>query len=189
MRVRALVCASLVTLLGWHLAIADAVTAPDAPHSAPVAVSGPSRDASDAKLTNALRANLAYQATKDADLAAWYAAASKPAPTHYVKQSGATAVPSDPVAYDPGSVQALICDAFGSACAKALSVAKCESGFDPYATNGHYRGIFQVGDMHAAQWLEVTGRDYWSSWMNAATNIAFARWLWEQDGWGPWSCA
>lgn len=83
LRPRFLLSACALALVAFHAPIADAVTAPDAHHIAPVAVSGPSRAQSDAQLANALRANLAYQAQKDADLAAWYAAASKPKPTYH----------------------------------------------------------------------------------------------------------
>lgn len=91
--------------------------------------------------------------------------------------------------FEPGSVQQLIVDIFGPTAPAALTVAKCESGFDPSATNGHYRGVFQVGDLHAANWLDVTGQDYWASWMDPVVNITYAYSL-SKGGtsWGPWSC-
>lgn len=189
MRLRIALCAlSLLALAGFHLQPSAALPTPSllaAHHSVPVAPSGPDSHQSADAFNAALRAAHVDQVGR---WYAWAAAQPAPAPVRPVRSS----TPSGPVAtpaYDPGSIEALILDAFGSTGAKALSVARCESGLIASAANGRYRGIFQVGDMHAAQWLEVTGLDYWSSWMDAATNVTFAHWLWTQAGWGPWSCA
>jgi len=91
--------------------------------------------------------------------------------------------------FEPGSVEQLIVDVFGDAAPQALKVASCESHYNPDAVNGRYRGVFQIGDMHAAEWLEVTGTDYWTSWMDPVANITYAHALWSRAGWAPWSCA
>lgn len=94
--------------------------------------------------------------------------------------------------FDPGSVQQLIVDVFGAEAPAALTVAKCESGFDPYnvnPSNRHVRGVFQIHDSWAATWLEVMGVEYEQTWMDASTNIRFAKWLYDQDGsWKQWAC-
>lgn len=117
---------------------------------------------------------------------AWYAALPPPTTTTTVRRSGtvSAAATSSTVSYEPGSIQQLICTAFGDACRPAVTVARCESTFHPDAVNGPNRGVFQINQVHADQWAAVTGVDYWSSWMDPATNIAFARWLYEQSGWG-----
>lgn len=94
--------------------------------------------------------------------------------------------------FDPGSVQQLILDVFGAAGPQALKVAKCESGYRPDAVNPanhRVRGVFQVDEGWADEWLKVTGVSYWDSWMVAETNIRFAFWLYTRSGWGPWACA
>jgi hypothetical protein len=72
-----------------------------------------------------------------------------------------------------------ICHVFGSHCAEALRVARCESGLRMSARNGQYLGLFQMGttERHrfghgstafrqaqaAHRYFLVSGRD-WSPW-------------------------
>lgn len=89
----------------------------------------------------------------------------------------------------PEEIEALITAEFGPIADQALSVAWCESRYRPGATNGPSRGLFQVHEVHADQWLDVIGRSYWSSWDDPAANAAFAHWLHDQAGsWRAWSC-
>lgn len=73
--------------------------------------------------------------------------------------------------------------------AQAHNVAACESNHWPYARNGQYDGIFQLGDHYlgaltaAAQTL---GRPV--DWHDPYVNARAARIVWEQSGWRPWSC-
>jgi hypothetical protein len=78
------------------------------------------------------------------------------------------------------SVPQVICYVFGPACSKALSVARCESGFSVYATNGQYHGIFQMGSGERARFGD--GLDAWSQARAAYRYYRLA-------GWGPWQCA
>lgn len=121
-------------------------------------------------------------------LDAWYEwASSLPAPRTLPSEGNLRAQAQQDV--DQNGVVGLIYEVFGDAGPSAVGVARCESRFHADAVNGRYRGVFQVGDMHADQWLEVMGVSYWDSWMDAATNVRFAFWLYEQSGgWGPWSC-
>lgn len=64
---------------------------------------------------------------------------------------------------------------------RAVRVARCESGFNPSARNGQYRGVFQMG---AREWATY-GR---GSAFDAAANIAAARRYWDLAGWRPWQC-
>lgn len=89
----------------------------------------------------------------------------------------------------PADVEELIRSEFGELGDEALSVAWCESRYLPDAVNGPSRGLFQIHEVHAEQWLEVIGRSYWSTWSDPVANAAFAHWLYgDSGGWGPWSC-
>lgn len=89
----------------------------------------------------------------------------------------------------PEEIEALITAEFGPIADQALTVAWCESRYRPGATNGPSRGLFQVHEVHADQWLDVIGRTYWSSWDDPAANAAFAHWLHDETGsWRAWSC-
>jgi hypothetical protein len=74
--------------------------------------------------------------------------------------------------------------------ADARAIADCESEFYPGAvspTNDH--GVFQIHrPVHERQFERVTGQP-WSQVYDAQTNALYARWLWEQSGWQPWTCA
>ena len=70
----------------------------------------------------------------------------------------------------------------------AERVATCESNKDPFAvshTNDH--GLFQINAIHRADFERVTGQP-WSAVYDPNFNAMFARWLYDQQGWGPWVC-
>jgi hypothetical protein len=73
---------------------------------------------------------------------------------------------------------------------KAVAVARCESGLNPGAVSagGIYWGLFQLGTHHRAAFEAVTGKP-WSMVLEADANSLYARWLYDQSGWAPWSCA
>ena len=78
------------------------------------------------------------------------------------------------------SPQAAICAVFGAHCQKALSVARCESGYSIWARNGQYLGLFQMGDYARSRYGHS-----WSAWGQARAAYAYFR----DAGWGPWECA
>ena len=105
-----------------------------------------------------------------------------------------TVAPQAHVSYSAGSIQDMICQSFGASCSKALRVAKCESGYNPRATNGQYRGLFQIGvRTHAARIAahhDSDGRAWTADDMyDPAKNIVIALEL-SNGGrnWGPWEC-
>jgi hypothetical protein len=75
--------------------------------------------------------------------------------------------------------QAVICRVFGEHCKEALAVARCESRLHPWARNGQYVGLFQLGASErrlfghgssavkqaraAHRYFVASGRD-WSPW-------------------------
>lgn len=193
MRPRSLLAASAVALVAWHIPSA----APAPAVTLPLKVSAPMSRPEPRPLgaPDAHREVAAGRLVWD-NTGKWYAAASQPKPKTSVPGSRVVIRDSRPapapVAFDAGSIQELICSTFGDQCQRAVNVARCESGFDPSAINPHnhhVRGVFQIHDSHAAAWLEVIGKPYEESWMNAGDNIAFARWLYDQSGgWGPWAC-
>jgi hypothetical protein len=66
--------------------------------------------------------------------------------------------------------------------AEALRVAHCESTHNRFATNGQYRGLFQLGAHH---YFRLRGKPYSHAYANAraAASIVAA-----DGGWGQWSC-
>lgn len=88
-----------------------------------------------------------------------------------------------------GSLEGIIHRHFGSAAPAAIRIAKCESGMNPRAvspTNDH--GLFQINIVHRGQFEAVTGAP-WSSVYDPELNTIYARHLYAEQGWGPWTCA
>jgi hypothetical protein len=88
-----------------------------------------------------------------------------------------------------GSLEAIIHRHFGSAAPAAIRIAECESRMNPNArsaTNDH--GLFQINAVHRGQFEAVTGAP-WSSVYDPELNTIYARYLYGQQGWGPWTCA
>jgi hypothetical protein len=117
-------------------------------------------------------------------LAAVTAACTTPAPP-----AGGTAAPtSTTTAPVPTDVAAAIASVFGVLAPEATSIARCESGLRPTAvspTDDH--GLFQINIVHQATFTRVTGQP-WSAVYDALTNTRFAKWLYDRQGWAPWSC-
>jgi len=66
----------------------------------------------------------------------------------------------------------------------AVSVAMCESGLNPGADSGAYKGLFQLGPH-----LAGTVAFYGGNWFDPVTNAQVARDLYLQSGWSSWpSC-
>lgn len=74
-----------------------------------------------------------------------------------------------------------ICSVFGSYCAEALSVARCESGLRTTAQNGQYLGLFQMGSNE---------RRLYGHGPTAIEQVRAAHRYFLSSGrtWGPWSC-
>ena len=89
----------------------------------------------------------------------------------------------------PGSLDEIIQRHFGAAAPTARRIAECESGMNPNAvspTNDH--GLFQINAVHRGQFEAVTGAS-WASVYDPELNTMYARYLYGQQGWGPWTCA
>lgn len=77
---------------------------------------------------------------------------------------------------------------FTSDAPAATRVATCESKMDPAAvsaTNDH--GLFQINAVHSPDFTKVTGQP-WSAVYDAQWNTKYAKWLFDKQGWNPWSC-
>jgi len=74
--------------------------------------------------------------------------------------------------------------AFGISEATMRRVSFCESRFDPFATNGQYRGLFQIGPRINS--TPFAGLNPYDPLVNALAAGAIVR----QDGgsWREWSC-
>jgi hypothetical protein len=85
--------------------------------------------------------------------------------------------------YTPtGSVPHIICAVFGSAnCSEALYIARRESGFETWAANGQYLGLFQMGSSERATYATIGYSTAYQQTV-AAHNLFLAR------GWEPWTC-
>ena len=72
---------------------------------------------------------------------------------------------------------------------QANRVASCESGHNPQAVSpgGGNHGLFQINNVHRQQFEAVTGAP-WSERYNPVHNTRYAEYLWETQGWSPWSC-
>lgn len=72
---------------------------------------------------------------------------------------------------------------------EARQVAFCESRLDPDAVSpgGGNHGLFQINNVHRQSFTEVTGQP-WSQVYHPAYNAWFAKWLYDQSGWRPWTC-
>lgn len=72
---------------------------------------------------------------------------------------------------------------------QASRVVECESGWNPDAVSpgGGNHGLFQINGVHRRAFTEVTGRP-WGDVYEPFWNAVYARWLWDRQGWAPWSC-
>ncbi len=72
---------------------------------------------------------------------------------------------------------------------KAMDVVECESNFDPNAVSpdNQNHGLFQINNVHRTSFARVTGQS-WAMRYDAFWNTLFAKWLYDQSGWRPWTC-
>jgi hypothetical protein len=83
------------------------------------------------------------------------------------------------------SIPEMIKAVFGSRSDEALSIAQCESRYDPNARNGSYVGVFQIHrGTHAWRIEKVGGKDLY----DPMTNVRVAHSLMIDKGWEPWTC-
>lgn len=71
---------------------------------------------------------------------------------------------------------------------KAISVARCESGFDPKAKGGSNAGVFQQRLVYWPKRAKVYGFPDWSAY-NGRANVIVSIRMAHRAGWGAWSCA
>lgn len=71
----------------------------------------------------------------------------------------------------------------------AVKIATCESGLNPGAVSpgGGNHGLFQINSVHRANFERRTGQA-WSRIYDSYWNTMYARMLFDDQGWGPWSC-
>jgi hypothetical protein len=119
----------------------------------------------------------------------------KPAAHSTVKHSAprkSTSRVSSAPATSGGSVQSMIDSVFGPYAGQALSVARCESGYNSGAYNGisvggsHAEGVFQI--LYPSTWYGTSYSGY--SPYNAWANIHAAYQIFARDGfsWREWVC-
>ena len=83
----------------------------------------------------------------------------------------------------------LIKETFPEDAHNALAIASCESGLNPYVRSKPNKdgtrdgGLFQLNDTHNAR-MEELGLDKY----DPEDNATFARILYEEQGWRPWTC-
>lgn len=94
--------------------------------------------------------------------------------------------PAPPVAN--GAIDEIIVRHFGAVADQARRIVQCESNGNPGAvspTNDH--GLFQINIVHRDQFAAVTGHP-WSAVYDPEINTRYAKWLYDQQGWRPWTC-
>lgn len=85
-----------------------------------------------------------------------------------------------------GDVHALINQYFGGEAPTAECIAQHESGFNPNAVNGQYRGIFQLGSNYNGS-IAATGS---GNVFDPEVNVAVAKQIRDARGnWSAWSTA
>lgn len=106
-------------------------------------------------------------------------ASYRPAPTHLMRVASK---PSLPTAGGVARRAWIICHVWKvrwQRCGRVLSVAWCESTLRPWARNGQYLGIFQMGTRERATYGHGPG--VW-------TQARAAKRYWDQSHWTPWQC-
>ena len=71
---------------------------------------------------------------------------------------------------------------------EAVTVAACESGLNPLATNGSHDGLFQQADAYWASRSAAYGfpvASAYDPWANAMVSAGMVR---DTGGWSHWSC-
>lgn len=75
---------------------------------------------------------------------------------------------------------------------EATAVATCESRMDPnvVSASGSFHGMWQIGERwHRERFEQVTGVPFEQGVYEPYYATQYARWLYDQQGWDPWSCA
>lgn len=93
-----------------------------------------------------------------------------------VPQSGAGRIEEQ-----QASAKVAICKTFGQYCKQALAVAWCESKWYPWAQNGQYLGVFQMGSWERRTYGHGSG-----SWAQA--KAAYRYFVASGRDWSPWAC-
>lgn len=97
-----------------------------------------------------------------------------------------TPEPTVIAAETPDTIPSIICySEFAWNCDQALSIAWCESRYNPEAVNPYSGalGLFQM--MPGYHWFRFQGGYWGDPWVN--TIAAYSLWL--EEGWEPWSCS
>src|SRR5581483_3002677 len=106
--------------------------------------------------------------------------------------NASTITPNGAVTNDNASVASMIYEVFGPDAPSAMNIARCESGFNPYAYNpqpvlgSHAMGIFQI--LYPSTWM--TTPQAGASPYNARANVQAAHAIFMRDGysWREWQC-
>ncbi len=87
------------------------------------------------------------------------------------------------------SPQWYIENVFGPTSDQAIRVARCESTLNPRAVSpgGGNHGLFQINNVHRTSFTQVTGQP-WSEVYDPHWNSVFAKYLYDTQGWRPWTC-
>jgi hypothetical protein len=97
-------------------------------------------------------------------------------------------VPEPVVDVPAGSIEEMICSVFGDQCGKALSVAWCESRYNPTTVgSAGERGLMQIHPVHIS-YLANHGLS-WDDMFDPMANLTYAYALYSSQGWRPWTCA
>jgi hypothetical protein len=77
---------------------------------------------------------------------------------------------------------------FGPVANQAIAIAQCESNLNPGAISpgGGNWGLFQINTIHKP-WVESMGYS-WNQMLDPYVNTHIAKMLYDQSGWGPWTC-
>ncbi len=124
-------------------------------------------------------------------LDAWYAEVDRQQQEQARKATqahvGRSPVPVTASAYE-GSIPDLIRSIFGTE--SAVRVADCESTLNPAAVSpgGGNLGLFQLNRVHATDFETVTGVPFSQGWSDPYLNTLYAKHLYDESGWGPWTC-
>lgn len=154
-----------------------------APHPGRVLAELTERIAADVAAAEEAAAIEAYVAAREAAALERLAAAEEARKAEEARRAEAARAAA------PGSIDEIIQRHFGAAAPTARRIARCESSYDPRAvspTDDH--GLFQINAVHRGQFEAVTGAP-WSAVYDPELNTRYARWLYGQQGWSPWSCA
>ena len=71
---------------------------------------------------------------------------------------------------------------------KAISVGRCESGFNPKASSGSSDGVFQQNSRYWPGRAKKWGFEGWSAF-NGRANVLVSIQMAHSEGWSAWACA